>query len=89
MFLELDIEAKMYVVCPYNFPIGFPLVLLSAAQMACSFPLAKCWLPQTVQDAEFPSLSLPLFAVDFFSSLFGFVWLRFLGFFSGFDLLGE
>lgn len=63
MFLELDIEARMYVVCPYNFPIGFPLVL-SAAQMVCSFPLAKCWLPQAVQDAEFPSL--PLFVVDFF-----------------------
>lgn len=55
VFLELDIEARMYVVCPYNFPIGFPLVL-SAAQMACSFPLAKCWLPQAVWDAEFPSL---------------------------------
>lgn len=57
VFLELDIEAKMYMVYPYNFPIGFPLVL-SAAQLACSFPLRKCWLLQAIQDEEF--LSLPL-----------------------------
>jgi len=55
VFLELDVEAKMYVVCPSTFPVGFPLVQ-SAAQMACSVPLGKCWHLQAMQDEEFPSL---------------------------------
>lgn len=88
MFLELEIEAKMCVVCPYNFPIGFPLVL-SAAQMACSFPLAKCWLLQALQNAEFPSL--PLFVVVGFLVFFLFLCFglaKVFGVFSVLDLLG-
>lgn len=69
VFLELEIEARLDVICPYNFPIGFPLVL-SAAQMAWFFPLRKCWLLQAVQDDKFPSLPLRCFWIGFGSFFF-------------------